>query len=91
MQDISGPDDDDFVIIRELECQPNSDDENRDPAADAVVVSEEMLYASGEGEVVNQLTGASPTDINMCLDVEAAHQHNSIHGFLLYFVNIHSS
>ena len=67
-----------MAIIRELECQTNSDDENRDPA-DAVA-AEEMLYAAGEGEVVDPLVVASPSDLDMCLEVETGHQHNSIHG-----------
>jgi hypothetical protein len=72
---------DDMAILRELECQTTSDDENRDPAeAESVVVAEELMFAGGENEPVESLKVASPDDIDMCLAMEGGHQHSSIHG-----------
>lgn len=71
----------DLAILRELECQATSDDENRDPAeTEPVVVTAELMFSGGENEAVEQLKVASPDDLGVGLGMEGGHHSSSIHG-----------
>jgi hypothetical protein len=71
---------DDLAMLRELECQTASDDENRDPAeAEPVVVAEELMFSSGENEAAEQLKVASPDGLGVCLGMEGDHHNSSMH------------
>jgi hypothetical protein len=79
---------DDLAILKELECQTNSSDENRDPTDDneseQIVVSQEMLFDGGVGE--EQVKMTSPNDLDLCLELETGQQRASIAGLVVSFV-----